>query len=132
MIKVEIRGLTSFSRQLKNRREILRSESRDALLRSAESLKSAAKGNFLPDGAQGSDSRRPIRRSGKLADSLSIRETGRISRVLVGTDLEYGRFLEFGTKDMPARPWLSPAVAESRAGFRARLVSALRRTIQGK
>jgi HK97 gp10 family phage protein len=28
---------------------------------------------------------------------------------LVGTNLKYGAWLEFGTKDMEARPWLSPA-----------------------
>jgi len=30
--------------------------------------------------------------------------------VRVGTDLDYGRHLEFGTDKMTARPWLRPAV----------------------
>jgi len=32
--------------------------------------------------------------------------------VRVGTDLAYGRHLEFGTENMVARPWLRPAVAK--------------------
>jgi len=31
-------------------------------------------------------------------------------QVRVGTDLTYGRYLEFGTDKMVARPWLRPAV----------------------
>lgn len=30
--------------------------------------------------------------------------------VRVGTDLDYGRYLEFGTENIVARPWLRPAV----------------------
>lgn len=32
--------------------------------------------------------------------------------VRVGTDLDYGKYLEFGTENIIARPWLRPAVAK--------------------
>lgn len=30
----------------------------------------------------------------------------------IGTNVEYGRFLELGTRKMPAYPWLAPAVKD--------------------
>jgi len=41
----------------------------------------------------------------------------------VGTALEYGPHLEFGTTRMPARPWLRPAVAKVAPSFEAYLRS---------
>lgn len=34
---------------------------------------------------------------------------------LVGSNLDYARFLEFGTKNMGARPWLIPALEKNRS-----------------
>lgn len=47
---------------------------------------------------------------GRLAQSIKFdfKEKGLIGRI--GTNLKYGRDLEFGTKKMRARPWLSAAI----------------------
>ncbi len=37
--------------------------------------------------------------------------------VRIGTDLEYGRYLEFGTNRIVARPWLRPAVMKKQNLF---------------
>lgn len=132
MIRVEIRGLDGFARQVSSCRQVVGSTSKEALLQSAEDLKVAAKGAFLPEGAQGGNAARPIRRSGGLAESISVRASEKGTRVEVGTDLEYGRYLEFGTRSMAPRPWLGPAAAASRAGLRARLISALQTALQAK
>ena len=44
----------------------------------------------------------------------------------VGTNVLYGKFLEFGTKNMAARPWLSRALRE----FRSQLVRILERRVE--
>lgn len=40
-------------------------------------------------------------------------ELGTSDRYAVGSPIEYGPFLEFGTSRMPAYPWLGPAVNET-------------------
>ena len=52
--------------------------------------------------------------SGGLASSIRT-EAGESGEVRVGTDLAYGRALEYGTSRMAARPWLRPAVEGVRA-----------------
>lgn len=47
--------------------------------------------------------------TGRLVQSIKVERDGE-SAYLVGTNLKYGAWLEFGTKDMAARPWLSTAL----------------------
>lgn len=49
--------------------------------------------------------------TGRLVQSIKFEfeDDGRKGRV--GTNLKYGAWLEFGTKDMSARPWLSTALS---------------------
>lgn len=46
--------------------------------------------------------------TGRLIQSIKVEKDG--LAYLVGTNLKYGAWLEFGTKDMAPRPWLSVAV----------------------
>lgn len=46
--------------------------------------------------------------TGRLMQSIKVEKDG--YAYLVGTNLKYGAWLEFGTKDMAPRPWLSVAV----------------------
>ena len=46
--------------------------------------------------------------TGRLVSSINTEITD--DGVYVGTSLEYGKYLEFGTKDMEERPWLIPAL----------------------
>jgi HK97 gp10 family phage protein len=55
-------------------------------------------------------------RTGQLFNSLQeypITRGKKVSRIWVGTGPEgfYGKFLEYGTSRLPARPWLRPALA---------------------
>lgn len=64
----------------------------------------------------------PVAQTGTLRRSVQIDRTenkGRMPFVRVGTNLEYGPYLEFGTSRMAPRPWLRPAVAASRPRVRA-------------
>lgn len=46
--------------------------------------------------------------TGRLMQSIKVEKDG--LAYLVGTNLKYGAHLEFGTKDMEPRPWLSVAL----------------------
>ncbi len=46
--------------------------------------------------------------TGRLVSSINTEPTD--EGVFVGTSLEYGKHLEFGTKKMGERPWLIPAL----------------------
>lgn len=47
--------------------------------------------------------------TGRLINSIRFRKDG--NAYLVGTNVPYGSYLEFGTQDMAPRPWLSVALA---------------------
>lgn len=58
----------------------------------------------------------PHRQTGTLVNSIATDEEVRVVQGLVnyavarvGTNLDYGRYLEFGTAKMKARPWLRPS-----------------------
>lgn len=54
-------------------------------------------------------------RTGRLRQSVGIvRATKQNLVVTVGTNLKYGRYLEYGTRKMAARPWLRRTFAEER------------------
>lgn len=67
----------------------------------------------------------PATDTGRLAQSIRWVKDG--DDYLVGTELEYGEHLEFGTSRMQPRPWLVPAVAEAVRGLNGRALRALRR-----
>ncbi len=47
-------------------------------------------------------------------------------RVDVGSDVAYATHLEFGTKNMAARPWLQPAFERNKDKIRARVIKVAR------
>ena len=62
--------------------------------------------------------------TGTLSNSVKmVREK---NDVLVGTNKKYGRYLEFGTVNMDARPWLFPALEQNNPKFLADLKEALK------
>lgn len=50
--------------------------------------------------------------TGKLVASIAV-EKEKEANYLVGSNLEYAAFLEFGTSKMGARPWLEPAMRQN-------------------
>lgn len=51
---------------------------------------------------------------------------------VVGTDVMYGKYLEFKPSNRGGRPWLGPAVKAEIPGFRKRLIAAIRRLSNGR
>lgn len=81
-------------------------------------------------GAPSSPGEPPRRQSGHLRDSLRTEiAPGRLSAA-VGTDLDYGAHLEFGTQDTAPRPWLQPAVQNALPRIKARIKDALREALR--
>ena len=66
----------------------------------------------------------PASDTGRLASSIEWRTDGMDG--IVFTRVEYGKHLEFGTKNMDARPWLLPSVEEAAPRFREGLMRILK------
>ena len=58
----------------------------------------------------------PASDTGQLATSITVEGVG-TNLVSVGTNLPYGRYLEFGTNYMSHRQWLTPAFEVALAGI---------------
>lgn len=71
----------------------------------------------------------PRKRTGTLQKSIAYEVKGEGDTVVarIGTPVDYGRFLEFGTKRMAARPYLASSLAERRDRFFAVIRTDLRR-----
>lgn len=52
----------------------------------------------------------PASDTGQLVNSITIKTDPNSLTVQIGTSVEYGQFLEFGTQRMAARPFLRPAM----------------------
>lgn len=68
--------------------------------------------------------------TGRLVGSIfaDVLESGLEAEV--GTGIKYGKFLEFGTTRMRARPWLMPAFERQKPRIRKRLEQEFRRANQ--
>lgn len=64
--------------------------------------------------------------TGRLISSIQMEVTPR--DVFVGTGLKYGKFLEFGTSKMAARPWLNPALESNRKKIKKLFRDTIRKT----
>lgn len=47
------------------------------------------------------------------------------SKIRVGTSVEYGKFVEYGTSRSPAQPFLTPAFTQAKSTYAKRLKDAL-------
>lgn len=66
--------------------------------------------------------------TGRLMQSIAyvVKEPQKGLEASVGTNLEYGVHLEFGTLNMAPRPWLYPAYEKHRDRITARVVRAIK------
>ena len=121
--ELEIEGMDALGKKL-DRLEILAKEKLGLALievglrvqRTAKQMIAASPAN--PQTGHSFAGNAPKTQTGTLINSIYVnteRKEGRISGVVVGTDLKYGQFLEFGTKHMAARPWLVPAFESTKA-----------------
>lgn len=67
--------------------------------------------------------------SGRLVDSIAV-EKIRTSVYAVGTSVEYGKYLEFGTRQMAARPWLRRAMNKKAPELPNAITNAITEEIQ--
>lgn len=63
--------------------------------------------------------------TGALRDSITAQSDGDLSAV-VGSDLDYAVYQEYGTSRMPAQPFLTPATDQGAVDFADYLKKALR------
>jgi len=77
-----------------------------------ESLNVAGPTKTHPDTAASKPGQPPRKRTGTLGRSITHEVTA--SNARVGTNVKYGKFLEVGTSQMAARPYLRPAVNKNR------------------
>lgn len=68
----------------------------------------------------------PATDTGRLASSVTFESTGPLT-VEVSTEVEYGPYLEFGTRDIAPRPNWVPSVQEEEPKFNERIERALKR-----
>lgn len=78
---------------------------------------------------EGGAKRRVPVRTGRLRNSIGHELADDKLSARVGTNVEYGPYVEFGTTRMHARPYLFPAAESERRGFAKRLKEALKRAI---
>ena len=107
--------------------------SRSARLRKAKATKRRA-ARFLWQGSAPGEP--PRKRTGTLQKSVAFEVSWMnlgepVFTVRVGTNVPYGRFLEYGTRKMAARPWLRPGLAEYLPTAQRVLMTELRRQIAG-
>lgn len=71
----------------------------------------------------------PSTDTGFLVGSIQsgLVQSGKILEAIAGTDLDYGIHLEFGTRNMAARPWLQPAFERKKKTINARLHAAFKK-----
>lgn len=86
-----------------------------------------ATGKVRKDGSRASaPGEFPMSDTGRLANSVdfNLPTSGKLMGE-VGTNVIYGRYLEFGTSRMAARPWLLPSFEKAKVGVEARLKKAI-------
>lgn len=66
--------------------------------------------------------------TGALVKSVAV-EPGGDGVAFVGSDLKYAAYLEFGTRQMDARPWLNPALQRNIVNLEANITKAVERQI---
>lgn len=119
MIKARIVGQGSLGRRLRRRLQAQHASVGKAVTESLAEVQQLARRNL-----EGRSFSR--RGTGALAKSVTARHDASGLGGSVGTDLSYGRYLEFGTRRMAARPWLQPAFESLKPQIRRRLIDAVR------
>ncbi len=127
MIRLRVTAKRGTRHRLSVRQEILAR----AVIESAEDLRDTARELVGETGGASRPGEPPRVDTGRLRDSIFARARAGGLSAEVGTDLDYGAQLEFGTQRMAARPWLHPAFAASKARIRARLMKAARAALRG-
>lgn len=72
----------------------------------------------------------PATDTGALVKSIAaVKAIGGSGDWLVGSNLKYASYLEFGTTDMKPRPWINPSLEQNRRHIEALIKKALRKEL---
>ena len=135
-LQVEIDGLSQLTRQLADlvgdaeavMTETITRVVMDTRTNAVQGIqRGPATGAVRRDGSRASaPGQFPMSDTGRLASSVefNLPTAGRLMGE-VGTNVIYGRYLEFGTSRMAARPWLLPSFEKAKVGVEARLKKAI-------
>lgn len=116
--KIDILGATKLGRKLKEFQKISQQETIKAIKLSTlsvhgEAVKSInahlSKGETYGNHVASKEGYPPNTDTGRLASSIKWEFEDAGMAGIVGTNLDYGRMLEFGTSSIGERPWLSRA-----------------------
>jgi HK97 gp10 family phage protein len=139
-INIEMDGISALSRQLAElagdadavMTEVVTNLAVDTQREAVQGIqRGPATGAVRPDGSRASaPGEYPMSDTGRLANNVvaNLPTSGNISAE-VGTNIQYGRYLEFGTSRMAARPWLLPSFNKAKAGVEGKLKRAIERAL---
>lgn len=123
-VSVTVKGNAENRHMMKRRKAAAMAAAVAQVQSTAHAIVSEARGHL------GDASRLPVSRTGELASSLYVVRSADGLLANIRTLLDYGVFLEFGTRNMPAYPWLGPAARKHLAGFKARIRTAIQTSLQ--
>jgi HK97 gp10 family phage protein len=139
-INIEMDGISALSRQLAElagdadavMTEVVTNLAVDTQREAVQGIqRGPATGAVRRDGSRASaPGEYPMSDTGRLANNVvaNLPTSGNISAE-VGTNIQYGRYLEFGTSRMAARPWLLPSFNKAKAGVEGKLKRAIERAL---
>ena len=139
-INIEMDGIAALSRQLAElagdadavMTEVVTNLAVDTQREAVQGIqRGPATGAVRPDGSRASaPGEYPMSDTGRLANNVvaNLPTSGNLSAE-VGTNIQYGRYLEFGTSRMAARPWLLPSFNKAKAGVEGKLKRAIERAL---
>ena len=129
-MRLRVQGGQSFALRLRKLRGAIDKAALRALTESAEELRDELRAELTGRGVVSRPGNPPARDSGRLEESLFVEVDKAGLSARIGTDLDYGRHLEFGTSRMAARPWLFPTFERLKPRITARVASALRDAVR--
>ena len=135
-VRVTISGVGRLAARLERVADQVELAVQSAVAEGADDLRREARAllNLPGAGAPSGPGEPPRRQSAQLRDSLRVEIAPDRLSAAVGTDLDYGAHLEFGTQDTAPRPWLQPAAQTAAPRIKARIedavCQALRRSAQ--
>lgn len=137
MIKGTLNGVNLILAKFKNVEVAASAEVGEALTRSAFRVQRHAK-RSIQDSPPDSDTGRskpgnpPKTDTGRLVNSIfvDIDVSAKKCVARVGTNVAYGRYLEFGTQSIEPRPWLQPAMEATKRENTADVARAVQKAVK--
>ena len=126
-LRATLLGSPRLARKLRMIPEQTRQRVAGAIAESAETLRQELRRELSRTGPSRAG-QAPARRSGALAESITVEIAPDGLGAEIGSDLDYARHLELGTRRMAARPWLRPTIQR----LAPRIARRLRAAVQGK